>query len=170
MSAPSSPSWPVRLSCTGASGGASCGPRYCDRPEAATALAERVVREPLPFLVTAGEILAASLDYEQTLHRLLDIVVPTLADMCSVHLLDDDGRFRRIAARHHTAAAASTRRLCGAAIGPASTWGLLGMTERIAQVGGSVDIRSRRGEGTLVRAAVPVSGLTGRRGRTRGTE
>ena len=56
------------------------------------------MRDPLPFLVTAGELLAASLDYEQTLRRLLDIVVPSLADMYSIHLLDDDGRFRRIAA------------------------------------------------------------------------
>lgn len=47
---------------------------------------------------------------------------------------------------------------------PGEHLGLLGMTERIAQVGGSVDVRSRRGEGTLVRAAVPVSGLTARRG------
>jgi len=68
---------------------------------AATALAERVVRDPLPFLVSAGEMLAASLDYEQTLRCLVEIVVPTLADVCSVHLLDDDGRFRRIAAAGH---------------------------------------------------------------------
>jgi PAS domain S-box-containing protein len=107
MKAPRSPSWPVSLSCTIASEGLSCGLRSCDHEQAATALAERVVRDPLPFLVTAGEILAGSLDYEQTLHRLLDIVVPTLADMCSIHLLDDDGRFRRIAARHHTAEAAA---------------------------------------------------------------
>ena len=69
---------------------------------AATALAERVVRDPLPFLVSAGEMLAASLDYEQTLRCLVEIVVPTLADVCSVHLLDDDGRFRRIASAGHT--------------------------------------------------------------------
>jgi len=95
------------VACNVASEGASCGLRSSDHPGGATALAERVVRDPLPFLVTAGEILAGSLDYEQTLHRLLDIVVPTLADMCSVHLLDEDGRFRRIAARHHTAEAAA---------------------------------------------------------------
>lgn len=80
---------------------------HCSQVGAATALAEGVVRDPLPFLVSAGEQLAASLDYEQTLDRLLDIVVPALADMCSIHLLDDDGRFRRIAARHHTAEAAA---------------------------------------------------------------
>src|SRR5215216_795983 len=79
---------------------------HCSDEVAATALAEGVVRDPLPFLVTAGELLAASLDYEQTLRRLLDIVVPALADLCSIHLLDDDGRFRRIAAGHHTPTAA----------------------------------------------------------------
>jgi PAS domain S-box-containing protein len=95
------------LSCNAASEGVGCGLRSCEQEQGAAALAERVVREPLPFLVRAGEILAGSLDYEQTLHRLLDIVVPALADMCSVHLLDEDGRFRRIAARHHTAEAAA---------------------------------------------------------------
>lgn len=66
-----------------------------------------VARDPLPFLVRAGEVLAASLDYEQTVRALVDLVVPALADMCSIHLLDDDGRFRRIGARHHTEEAAA---------------------------------------------------------------
>ena len=51
---------------------------------------------------------------------------------------------------------------------PGERLGLLGMRERIAQVGGSVEIRSRCGEGTLVRAVVPVSGLTAGRSGTRG--
>jgi PAS domain S-box-containing protein len=80
---------------------------HCSQVAAATAFAEGVVRDPLPFLISAGEQLAASLEYEQTIERLLDIVVPALADMCSIHLLDDDGRFRRIGARHHTAEAAA---------------------------------------------------------------
>jgi len=41
---------------------------------------------------------------------------------------------------------------------PGEHLGLLGMHERIAQVKGSLEIRSRRGEGTLVRAVVPASG------------
>jgi signal transduction histidine kinase len=40
---------------------------------------------------------------------------------------------------------------------PGEHLGLLGMRERIAQVGGTVEIESRRGEGTLVRASVPVT-------------
>src|SRR5947199_10667 len=66
-----------------------------------------VVLDPLPFLARAGEILARSLDLEQTLIHLLDLVVPTLADVCSVHLLDDEGRFRRIAGRHYSDEAAA---------------------------------------------------------------
>jgi signal transduction histidine kinase len=40
---------------------------------------------------------------------------------------------------------------------PGEHLGLLGMRERIAQVGGTVEIESRRGEGTRVRASVPVT-------------
>jgi signal transduction histidine kinase len=37
--------------------------------------------------------------------------------------------------------------------------GLLSMQERIAQIGGTFELRSRRGVGTLIRAVVPVRGL-----------
>jgi PAS domain S-box-containing protein len=40
---------------------------------------------------------------------------------------------------------------------PGEHLGLLSMHERISQVGGSIEIRSRCGEGTLVRAVVPIS-------------
>jgi signal transduction histidine kinase len=36
--------------------------------------------------------------------------------------------------------------------------GLLGMRERIAQIGGTFELQSRRGMGTLVRAVVPIRG------------
>jgi signal transduction histidine kinase len=51
---------------------------------------------------------------------------------------------------------------------PGERLGLLSMTERIAQVSGSVEIRSRCSEGTLVRAVVPISGLSAQRGGTKG--
>jgi signal transduction histidine kinase len=35
--------------------------------------------------------------------------------------------------------------------------GLIGMRERVAAVGGSIDIRSSRGKGTLIRVVLPVS-------------
>ena len=68
---------------------------------------------PLSFIARVGEVLAGTLDYEQTLDRLLDLVVPTLADMCSIHVLDQCGRFRRIATRHHTPVTAAVSRSLG---------------------------------------------------------
>ncbi|MGE3910821.1 MAG: GAF domain-containing protein [Chloroflexota bacterium] len=56
-------------------------------------------RSSWSFIAQVGEVLAGTLDYEQTHDRLLDLLVPFLADMCSVHLLDDADRFRRIANR-----------------------------------------------------------------------
>ena len=41
---------------------------------------------------------------------------------------------------------------------PGERLGLLGMRERIAQIGGTFELESRCGMGTLVRAVVPVSG------------
>lgn len=35
--------------------------------------------------------------------------------------------------------------------------GLIGMRERVAAVGGSIDIRSSRGKGTVIRVVLPVS-------------
>jgi signal transduction histidine kinase len=50
---------------------------------------------------------------------------------------------------------------------PGQHLGLLSMRERIAQVGGSLEITSRCGEGTLVRAVVPVPKLLPGRGSRR---
>ncbi|MFN8633786.1 MAG: GAF domain-containing sensor histidine kinase [Chloroflexota bacterium] len=68
----------------------------------ATRLSDDIALAPLPFLARAGGVLAETLDLDQTLHRLLDLVVPALADLCSIHMLDEDGRFLRIAAQHRT--------------------------------------------------------------------
>ena len=45
-----------------------------------------------------------------------------------------------------------------AADAPTQSVDLVGIRERIAQVGGTIQIRSRPGMGTLIRAVVPVSG------------
>jgi signal transduction histidine kinase len=50
---------------------------------------------------------------------------------------------------------------------PGGSLGLLSMSERIKQVGGTVEITSRCGEGTLVRAVVPASERSMLRGRPR---
>jgi hypothetical protein len=54
----------------------------------------------LRFLAAAGEILAASLDYETELERVARLAVPTLADWCVVDLLGEDDRLHRLAIGH----------------------------------------------------------------------
>jgi signal transduction histidine kinase len=62
--------------------------------------AERALRERAAFLAEASELLASSLDYEQTLQQLADLVVPRLADWCSVDMLAADGSVQRLAVAH----------------------------------------------------------------------
>jgi PAS domain S-box-containing protein len=52
------------------------------------------------FLAQAGQALAASLDYEQTLERVAQLAVPDLADWCEVDLLDEQGRLQLVALAH----------------------------------------------------------------------
>jgi PAS domain S-box-containing protein len=51
------------------------------------------------FLAGAGEILASSLKYEQTLQTVADLSVPFFADWCSVDVVDKGG-LRRIGVKH----------------------------------------------------------------------
>jgi PAS domain S-box-containing protein len=52
------------------------------------------------FVARASDILASSLDYEQTLQRVADLVVPELADWCGVSLPDGRGTIRTVAVAH----------------------------------------------------------------------
>jgi PAS domain S-box-containing protein len=52
------------------------------------------------FLAQAGQVLAASLDYERTLERIAELAVPDLADWCSVDLLDEHGELQLVALAH----------------------------------------------------------------------
>src|SRR5687767_11968840 len=52
------------------------------------------------FLGRAAEILGASLDYEVTLEKLAQVVVPELADWCTVHIVSDDGTPKQLAVAH----------------------------------------------------------------------
>jgi PAS domain S-box-containing protein len=52
------------------------------------------------FLAEAGEALAASLDYEETLQRVARLTVPELADWCAVDVLDASGRPHLVAVAH----------------------------------------------------------------------
>jgi len=52
------------------------------------------------FLARAGEVLASSLDYEQTLRNVAELAVPDIADWCSVDLVDEQGERRSVAVAH----------------------------------------------------------------------
>jgi PAS domain S-box-containing protein len=62
--------------------------------------AERAAQERLSFLGEASTLLASSLDYVDTLTRIAQLVVPRLADWCTVDMLADDGSIRRLATTH----------------------------------------------------------------------
>ena len=54
----------------------------------------------LRFLAEAGGVIASSLDYETTLASVARMAVPTLADWCSVDVLDVDHTLKRLAVAH----------------------------------------------------------------------
>jgi PAS domain S-box-containing protein len=51
----------------------------------------------LSFLIEATTVLSESFEYEQTLGRVANLVVPLLADWCAVDIVDADGSARRVA-------------------------------------------------------------------------
>ena len=63
------------------------------------------------FLARASATLAASLDFEATVKQVADLTVPTMADYCSVHLLEADGSIRILALGGDPARLAVARRL-----------------------------------------------------------
>ena len=52
------------------------------------------------YLVKAGEILSASLDYQKTLQQLANLLVPELGDWCGVTVMDAEGRPKQLAVAH----------------------------------------------------------------------
>ncbi|MCA1630501.1 MAG: PAS domain S-box protein [Acidobacteria bacterium] len=52
------------------------------------------------FLAEASEVLVSSLDYEATLKRIAELVVPRLADWCAVDMVTDERTLRRLAVAH----------------------------------------------------------------------
>ena len=52
------------------------------------------------FLAEAGQALASSLDYEDTLQRVAQLAVPGLSDWCAIELPDDRGRLQQVALAH----------------------------------------------------------------------
>lgn len=74
---------------------ALAGARELAAREAAEALAGG-----LRFLVRAGEVLASSMDYDATLHNVVSLAVPAIADWCAVDLVQEDGTLARVAVAH----------------------------------------------------------------------
>jgi PAS domain S-box-containing protein len=52
------------------------------------------------FLAEAGQLLASSLDYEQTLDAVARMIVPRLADWCGIDMVDEQGEPHQVAVAH----------------------------------------------------------------------
>jgi PAS domain S-box-containing protein len=52
------------------------------------------------FLAEAGQLLASSLDYQQTLERVARMIVPRLADWCGIDMVDEQGGVHQVAVAH----------------------------------------------------------------------
>jgi PAS domain S-box-containing protein len=52
------------------------------------------------FLAEAGQLLASSLDYEQTLERVARMIVPRLADWCGIDAVDEHGDVQSVVVAH----------------------------------------------------------------------
>jgi signal transduction histidine kinase len=66
----------------------------------ARATAEREERHAA-FLASAGQELAATFDYQQSILTLARLIVPNLASFCAIDMNDVDGGLRRAAVAHH---------------------------------------------------------------------
>ncbi len=62
--------------------------------------AEKRAQEALHLLSEASRLLGSSLEYEVTLRSVARLLVPRLADWCSVDVLEEDGRLKRLAVAH----------------------------------------------------------------------
>jgi signal transduction histidine kinase/response regulator RpfG family c-di-GMP phosphodiesterase len=69
------------------------------REQAARAEAE-ARQERFAFLADASNVLAGSLDYDETLQNLADLVVPRVADFCIVLAAEEEGGMRQVAVAH----------------------------------------------------------------------
>jgi serine phosphatase RsbU (regulator of sigma subunit)/anti-sigma regulatory factor (Ser/Thr protein kinase) len=59
-----------------------------------------LARERLTFLARASELMAETLDLDETLEQVAYLAVPRLADWCAIELLGEDGGIRNAATAH----------------------------------------------------------------------
>jgi PAS domain S-box-containing protein len=52
------------------------------------------------FLADVGQLLASSLDYEQTLERVARMIVPRVADWCGIDMIDEHGDVQQVVVAH----------------------------------------------------------------------
>lgn len=99
--------------------------RHLEAERALRAAAERA-QHRLALLAEATTRLAATLDVDESLDRLLGLVVPKLADWCTVQLLNLDGTPRPLSGRHRDPSRLPRLRalesLREAGLGPGSPW------------------------------------------------
>src|SRR5437868_12014223 len=61
-------------------------------------------QERLAFLADAGNVLAGSLDHDETFRNLAALIVPRVADFCVVLAVDEEGTMRQVAVAHRDSA------------------------------------------------------------------
>jgi len=77
------------------------------------------------FLVDASDVLASSLDYDETLGSLARLAVPHLGDWCVIYILADDGSIERRAVEHAGGQRDTVRKILDAhPINPESSVGI----------------------------------------------
>jgi PAS domain S-box-containing protein len=60
----------------------------------------RQLAERESFLAEAGKVLSSSLDYRETMQRVADLAVPSLADWCAADMFTEGGEVERLAVAH----------------------------------------------------------------------
>ena len=73
--------------------------RHLQAEQQARAAAEKA-QQRLALLAEATSVLAATLDVDESLSRLADLVVPQMADWCMVEIVEREGQVRRVAGAH----------------------------------------------------------------------
>jgi PAS domain S-box-containing protein len=58
------------------------------------------VEDQRSFIVSAGDTLARSLDYRETLRQVAELAAGDIADWCSVHIVESDGSIAELAIAH----------------------------------------------------------------------
>jgi PAS domain S-box-containing protein len=60
----------------------------------------KLVEDQRSFIVSAGDALAQSLDYRETLARVAELAVGDVANWCAVHVVETDGSISEVAVAH----------------------------------------------------------------------